>query len=501
MAPVRSLRVKVLLVVAVVALAPQIFVLLWSLMERNIAGEMKVRTAWVASEMALRLAASGALDADTAASMEQMARVHGLRLRVVRNGIALLDADEDSGTDLVHQIGMLFFGPDGAPSLEEFDRGLGPLAARPEIAQALAHGTSSDCRTSTGGKLLVCHGARTVRGTDGGDTVIYAQESSRRAVRALYDLRYQLARISVITLPLALALGYWMGRRVVRPIEELRRQALDRAGSGGPLGPVAKGPELAVRGQDEITDLAEAFNTLLAKLDHRQGENERFVADLVHELKNPVAAVRAAAERLADGPVDEARARRLGRVLLDSSARLDGLVSQFLELARAEAGLVSDERALVDVGAAARGLAEGMRARFEAVEIEVSVSGDTRVRAVPHGIDTILRNLVENACSFAAAGEPRPRVEVEIEGGEAQVTIRVTDSGPGIAPEDRARVFDRFFTKRGDGRGTGLGLSLVRATAVAHGGAVRVVLGPARGATFEVALPVVDRADTVAGSQ
>jgi two-component system sensor histidine kinase ChvG len=479
-ATVRSLRIKVLLVVAAVALAPQLFVALWSAMERNIGGEMAVRVALAANEAAERVAEAEARGEAWDAAIAELARVRGLRLRVIVDGRTATDADEDQGTDLVHQIGTLFFGPDGAPSLAEYDAALGPLDARPEIVEARAGRAASGCRTSPGGKLLVCHAARTARG----HAVIYAQESSRRAVRALYDLRYQLARLSVITLPLALALGYWMGKRVVSPIEALRSQALARAGHRGAA------PPLQIRGQDELTDLAAAFNKLLLELEHRQGENERFVADLVHELKNPVAAVRAAAEALDHAPVDEARARRLGKVLLDSSARLDALVSQLLELARAEAGLTRDERVEIDVAAVARGLVEAMRARFESVDFEIHADEDARVIGVPHGIDGILRNLVENAASFAQpAGDARARVVVEVLAADTQITVRVTDSGPGIPTEDLGRVFERFFTTRGRARGTGLGLALVRATAEAHGGLVRVTSEPGAGATFEVALP------------
>ena len=140
-----------------------------------------------------------------------------------------------------------------------------------------------------------------------------------------------------------------------------------------------------LRAAGPLAEVAAAFNTLLRKLQHRQGENERFVADLVHELKNPVAAVRAAAEALtsSEGSVDEARARRLGKVLVDSSARLDALVSQLLELARAEGGLASDERAEVDLAALARGLVESIRARYEAVEIAVEAPPEATVIGVP----------------------------------------------------------------------------------------------------------------------
>jgi signal transduction histidine kinase len=488
----RSLRIKVLLVVAAVAMAPQLLVALWSTMERNIAGEMTVRVAYAANEAAQTITEHSAIDAETTLALEEIAHSHGLRIRVFREGLPLVDADSDRGTDLVHQIGMLFFGPDGAPSLDELDATLGPIAARHEVTDALSTGAASGCRTSPGGKLLLCHGVQVIRGADTQTSVIYVQESSRRAVRALYDLRYQLARLSIVTLPLALALAYWMGKRVVGPIEHLRGQALASAGVVGSLGPIAKTSPLVVPGQDEITDLAAAFNTLLRKLQHRQGENERFVADLVHELKNPVAAVRAAAEALtsSEGAVDEARARRLGKVLNDSSARLDALVSQLLELARAEAGLASDERAEVDLAALARGLVESIRARYESVEITVEAPAEAKVVGVPHGLDTLLRNLIENAASFALpVGDAPARVTVEVIPEGAGVRTRVTDSGPGIPAEALDRVFMRFFTTRGRARGTGLGLALVRAVAEAHGGSVEVTSEPGRGATFEVVLP------------
>ncbi len=488
----RSLRIKVLLVVAVVAMAPQLLVALWSTMERNIAGEMTLRVAYAANEASQILASSASLDAETVLAFEEVAHSHGLRIRVFREGLSMVDADSDRGTDLVHQIGMLFFGPDGAPSLDELDATLGPIDARREVVEALHQGSSAGCRTSPGGKLLVCHGVQMVHGTYGKDSLIYVQESSRRAVRALYDLRYQLARLSIITLPMALALAYWMGKRVVGPIEHLRGQALASAGVVGSVKPSA----LVVAGQDEITDLAAAFNTLLRKLEHRQGENERFVADLVHELKNPVAAVRAAAEALtsSEGSVEEARARRLGKVLVDSSARLDALVSQLLELARAEAGLASDERAEVDLAALARGLVESIRASHEAVEITVEAPPEATVIGVPHGLDTLLRNLIENAASFALpAGDAPAKVLVEVITDAASVRARVTDSGPGIPADALDRVFTRFFTTRGRARGTGLGLALVRAVAEAHGGEVKVTSEPGCGATFEVVLPRTPR--------
>jgi two-component system sensor histidine kinase ChvG len=241
--------------------------------------------------------------------------------------------------------------------------------------------------------------------------------------------------------------------------------------------------------EDEVGDLALAFNALLDALAERSRSNEAFVADLAHEFKNPVAAIRACAERLgSEEKLDETRAKRLAEVLSQSSRRLDALVTQFLELARAEAGLPNEGREDVDVAALARGIVDGARgdARFGSVTFEVRAPETTRtVRGVAHRLEAALRNLVDNAASFAGEGG---RVTVEVAESDGAIEVAVSDSGPGIAADDLPRVFDRFFTKREREGGTGLGLALTRAVVQAHGGTVRAESPPKSGARFVVRL-------------
>jgi two-component system sensor histidine kinase ChvG len=358
------------------------------------------------------------------------------------------------------------------------------------------------CRTSPAGKLLLCHASRAAT-IDGVSHVIYVQESSRRAVRALYDLRYHLARLSIVMLPFALLFSWWMGRRMVRPIEWLRERVLEKAESANPRA------DIDLRGGDEVRDLAEAFNDLLHALAERRRANEAFVADLVHEFKNPVAAIRACAESLGSGGADEKRAARLAKILADSSSRLDALVSQFLELARAEAGMPKEDRTAVDVGALAKGVVSAVESSSDGVHFEVEVpaaEGDSGassavVIGVAPRLDSIVRNLVDNAASFAGEGGVVRVVvkrEPPAEGMAATIAIEVTDTGPGIDADDLPRVFDRFFTTRAltrPGRahdGSGLGLALVKAVAEAHGGEVSARSTPGKGATFRVTLPARD---------
>lgn len=474
-------------------LLPQLLVIGWSAMERDIGGKLQwsARTCVDDASDVLRISEEdGADDALIEARLLEIAARHTARIRVVRtDGTERFDADRDQGTDLVHQVGTLFFGPDGAPTLREFDETLGPLTTRAEVVRVTLDSSplESGCRTSPGGKLLVCHAVRPVKTRNGEAEAIYVQESSRRAVRALYDLRYHLLRLSVLMLPLALGFSWWMGRRMVRPIVWLRDRVVEKTKSANPRADLEPPPG------NEVADLAEAFNDLLGALDDKRKENEAFVADLVHEFKNPVAAIRACADSLGSGGVDEKRAARLAKILADSSVRLDALVSQFLELARAEAGMPNEARAKVDLGALARGVVSSIEPSHPEVRFFVDAPEDASVSVdgVEPRLGSIVRNLVDNAASFAGDGG---EVRTIVRSSGDEVVLEVSDTGPGIAEKDLPHMFERFFTTRAVAterrqKGTGLGLALVKAIVEAHGGRVGVESPPGKGATFVVYLP------------
>jgi signal transduction histidine kinase len=537
--PRTSLRTNAVLMVLAMLVLPQAIVVGWSAMERDIGGKLQWNARETAHDAASVLTAARAEGLDAQQTEEKLAEVataHTSRIRVVRqDGSERFDVDRDQGTDVVHQVGTLFFGPDGAPTLREFDETVGPVqkraeivkltqwhvdgepppvAPRPPLPESATHTSNfpvfrgsppppvspdveTGCRTSPAGKLLVCHASRAVAGADGVEA-IYVQESSRRAVRALYDLRYQLLRLSLIMLPFALGFSWWMGRRMVHPIEWLRERVLEKARSANPRADLAPPPG------DEVADLADAFNGLLGSLDERRRANEEFIADLVHELKNPVAAIRTCAETLDGGGVDEKRAARLSKILADSTTRLDALVSQFLELARAEAGMPNEARVSVDLAALARGITAAIEQGHPEVRFEVVAESELVVVGVEPRLDSVVRNLVDNAASFAGNGG-EVRVSVKPDPDDAkQVVLEVCDTGPGIPEKDLPRMFERFFTTRAVPNGTaepsarrqkgsGLGLALVKAVAEAHGGSVsaRSSAGSGTsGTTFRVVLPV-----------
>lgn len=488
--PWRSLRVRALFVVVVVLLLPVALVGGSTVFERNVGARMRGRVAEAAlqTEAVLRdVSARGQSAKVREQRLDDVAATWGSRLHVVGPGgdPRLLFDHEASG---LSRLGALFFFPDGAPTLAQLEDALPPLEERPEGKAALSATASTmsapsvECRKTDDNLLLVCAATHVV---DVGGTrwLVSAQESSRREVRALYDLRYQLLKLTLLTLPAALLLAWWLGWRMVRPVERLRAQVLDKVARAAPEA------DLDLRRRDEIGELALAFNALLGKVDERGRATEAFVAELAHELKNPVAAVRAVGDALTSGRVDEERSRRLAAALHDSSRRLDALVTQVLEIARAEAGLEGEARETLDLRALVEGIVEHTSGdeRYGEVSFEVRADGGVRVQGVPHRLESAVRNLVDNAASFASAGG---HVRVRVVRGDSHAIVEVSDDGPGIAPEDLPRVFDRFFTTRGSRQGTGLGLALVRAIALAHGGSVEATLSEGEGATFRLRLPV-----------
>jgi two-component system sensor histidine kinase ChvG len=470
----RSLRWNALAVVVSLALFPLVYIVTSGGIETFFVRRTLSRAVGSA-DVAVR-ALQGGDPSAAQLEIDAIAQSYDQRIRVVRGNRVILDSDHVVGDSWLFQLGDVFYGPGRAAGIADVEQRDGPVPERPEVARAFATGSDAGCEHSVLGNLQICHAVRRVNENEGPPVIVHVQGSSRRALEALYDSRRQLVKLTAFVLALGLVLAWWMGRRMVRPVEDLRAEVLRRARAAVPRA------ELPVAREDEVGELTLAFNALLSALAERSRANEAFVADLAHEFKNPVAAIRACAERLGGEGLDEARAKRLGDVLQTSSRRLDTLVTQFLELARAEAGLPNEAREDVDVAALARGIAEAgaKPARVEAPERRVDVRG------VPHRLEAALRNLIDNATHFAPEGS-EVVVTVAESGGKAEITV--DDAGPGIAKEDLPRVFERFFTKRAEG--TGLGLALTRAVVEAHGGTVRAESpGALGGARFVIVLPL-----------
>jgi signal transduction histidine kinase len=494
-----SLRFNVALLVLVVVMAPLLLVAGWLGMERQFESAMKKNAAFTLAEAVKALGAppapapsptthgfgsslSGGAEAPENA-VARVARLHRVHVRVLdASGRVLEDYDFDSGRDFSERAGGVVLRAGGARHLVSADDLRGAISERDEVRQALANGASDGCEDSVEHGMVVCFAARALSGA-AGVTIVHVQDSAERPLPLLYALRFQLGRLTLVILPFALLLAFGVGRRLVGPLEALRDQVLSKVRQRSPRA------DLRSPATSETAQLAEAFNTLLERLEERRNSNEAFVADLVHEFKNPVATIRACGESLASSDVTPERAQRLARLLHESSSRLDALVSQFLELARAEAGMREEALESVDLVALARARVARAREdeRWTGLEFDLAAETTARVRGVPERLETVLDNLLANAASFA---RPGGSVRVVIVADATHAELRVTDDGPGIAAEDVPHVFERFYTTRRHDKGTGLGLALVRAIVEAHGGSVAVTSQLGHGATFSARLPV-----------
>lgn len=487
-----SLRYRVLAMTLLVSLTPQVLVVAWSQLSSATAPRLWYGVRDAVDEAEQVEGRPLLTRRELEERVREVAYRRGVWMRAFmdhENGGPFVDVAADAPYQpmrgLAGPIERFLLGRRNPLSLRKIDAARGPMRDRKEVAVAFRLGTYIDCEL---GEAVWCQAVRPVLVKDEGVALVVAMQGADSDVGAVYGLRHVLLRLALLTVPFSLVLAWLTARRVVRPIQEVKQRALALSREQT----AARTPET----YDEARDLAAAIESLLAELSARERVHAAFVDDLVHELKSPVASLRAASDALLSPPDDEAgramRTQRLARSIEGSSRRLEGIVGRFLDLSRAKAGFPDEERERVDLGALLRESASEVEsdARFPQVAFEVALGeGDLSLRGVPGRLAAMMRELLDNGASFVE-GEGRVRARLEPDG--ARLRLTVTDDGPGIPEAQRERIFDRYYTTRAEARGTGLGLALVRAVAEAHGGTARAETPPAgaRGAVFVVELPV-----------
>jgi signal transduction histidine kinase len=475
-----SVRQSVLGAILLVVVSPVAFVLVTHLVETVMGDRTLERTQEVADVVVAELGRNP--DRPQLAEKARIAASrHRHRVRLIApDGTSTLLADELIGTSLLYRIGDFFYGSERANVLGSFDDARGPLSDRPVVKAAREAGHATSCKPAPA-SLEICDAARRVDLPDG-SYVVHAQGSSRKALGALYDSRRQLAKLTLYVALLGAVLGLWMSRRVVAPLERLREDVRSRARAQLPAS------NLSAPRRDEVGALTDAFNSLLRALAARREGNERLLAELAHELKGPIATLRVHADRLRDGTasLSAEESRELGQRLGVSVDKLNMRVEQFLELARAEAGLVNESRHPVNLEQLLRGLVEVARERNPGVTLELDLQEGVTVDVVPTRMETALANLLDNACFFAGK---TGTVRVRLGSGE-NVELEISDDGPGIPESEMTRVFDAFYSTREGG--TGLGLAQARAVIEAHAGSIQVESPKSQGTTLRVTLARAD---------
>ena len=305
-----------------------------------------------------------------------------------------------------------------------------------------------------------------------GETVIAAVSYD-----AVSDSLATVAHALLFGTPALLLLMVWVSWLItgstLRPITALRRGAEQITATGVPRGlPV---PEA----RDEVHSLAVTLNDMLSRLEAAQQRQRQFVSDTAHELRSPIASMRAQLEVALDHP-DSQEWDQTGRDVLADTLRLSRLAEDLLVLARLEERGGQPRRARGAGGAGGRlvtdlaALVTGLVASYTQARVPVSASaaGQCPVEGDAEALRRMLVNLIDNAVRYA-----RSEVTVTAGASDGWVLVTVTDDGPGIAASDAERAFERFTTlegararRDGDVSGAGLGLAIVRATVQAHDG-------------------------------
>jgi two-component system sensor histidine kinase QseC len=280
-----------------------------------------------------------------------------------------------------------------------------------------------------------------------------------------------------------LGLLVWLGVRWgTRPLAVLRTQVVERAPDN--LSPLAVADPPA-----EVAPLVESLNRLLDRVRASIDGERRFTADAAHELRTPIAAVRAHAEVARAAAAEAERQAALAHVLVGCD-RAAHAIDQLLTLARLDPGDAGGRREPCDLREVARQALADLApiALARGVEVELEDGPPVVVPGNPGLLAILVRNIVDNAVRYSPAGRAA-RVDVGRDGATARV--RVTDEGPGVAPADRPALGQRFHRVPGSPEtGTGLGLSIVMRIAELHRGAVRFLDGPGgRGLCVVVELP------------
>ena len=328
------------------------------------------------------------------------------------------------------------------------------------------------------------------------DKLLLVTDNDRAFTRTVRSQRATLGAIMAAVIFLSLLLSIFLARTIVRPLRRLaiaaHRVRLGRSRE-------VKVPRLPSR-TDEIGLLARAVSDMSQSLRQRIDNIEAFAADVTHELKNPLASLRSAMDGL-DRVEDPELKRKLIGVARDDVVRLDRLIYDFGEAARTDAELARATFEAVDLGPLIQQLIASWEGRREKGDARIAFARPRKDSAVvmgkPDRLARAISAIIDNAVSFSPPGG---LVEIAATHVGDEIRIRIDDEGPGVPPEAREAIFNRFHSVRPEGenfgRHSGLGLAIAEAIVKGHDGEIDVQDrdDAPSGARFTIRLPAADRA-------
>lgn len=338
------------------------------------------------------------------------------------------------------------------------------------------------------------YAALVLRGPNAVSRAVLLSSVDRSSAEALRDLGRTLPILILVTLVVGAPLAFVLSRSIARPLERLAQRTSELVDSGTPVA-----APLPLGGPREVREATARVNALAEELARTRARESELLADLRHDLRTPLTVITGYAAALADGTATGPAAERAALAIAEEAGRLERLVGELGAIDRLRAGTdaLHPERIEADAVLAATVGRFAERAQAAGVGLTAAPAGPALALAADRlALDRILGNLVDNALAVVEHGGSirlEARAVDDAAGIEGRaIAFSVVDDGPGFPPGGTARAFERFY--RGDpsrtGPGSGLGLSIVRELAIAHGGgAIAENLSP-RGARVSVILPV-----------
>lgn len=394
------------------------------------------------------------------------------------------------------QIGarITLIGRDGKVVVDSFSGG------DAELAPAAHHS-----RVPSGRGCMLCHAEaasvgsqeQTVAISDATGRVTAARISASTfdQARVASKIRRMVLATTVVAMFLAILLALRFSQQLSAPIIRMSGMASE----------IAEGnfqQRIEVRGRDELSRLASSFNlmadrlrTTISNIAHERDSLREFISNASHQLRTPVAAVRALVDVLREAEHDEPQVREEFLASLDEEVdRLTTRLNEILDVQKFEADLEHRRRRPIELSRVARQVLAELypAANRRSIRISHDIPEGLIVLGEEQQLEQVLANLLDNAIQYTPEGGA---VVVTARRGYDYVSTTVADSGMGIDAEDLPRIFDRFYrgerARHTQPNGTGLGLNIVKEIVEAHGGRIRVESEPGKGARFTFTLPTV----------
>jgi signal transduction histidine kinase len=312
-----------------------------------------------------------------------------------------------------------------------------------------------------------------------GALVVAKPTSQLRSRTILLVERLTLAFVGAVIV--AGLFGLYLSRRIAEPLRKLSRAADEVA--AGHYGVEVPEP----RGSDEISHLSVRFSDMAAKLAESEQLSRNFLMSVSHELRTPLTAIRGHVSALQEGVIDDPEMREASLAVIGEEAmRLERLVGDVLDLAKLDAHRFTVLQEEVDMQQLSERAfaAFGEEARRRRIDYRLDVRATPVILTDGDRVLQIIVNLLSNAFRWTPEGG---RIELGLTSENGSIEVAVADTGPGITPEERERIFRPFWSR--DGGGTGLGLAIARELALALGGQISLDTEPGRGSRFVLLLP------------